>query len=46
MYIGEEFAGDIFIDSLNNCEDEILIDNEGYGIFKVKARSTSIWVKK
>jgi alpha-amylase len=46
MYIGEEFAGSIFIDSLNNCEDEIQIDDEGYGNFKVKAKSTSIWVKK
>ena len=46
MYIGEEFANSIFIDSLNNCEDEIQIDNEGYGNFKVKTRSTSIWVEK
>ena len=46
MYIGEEFAESIFIDSLNNCEDEVIIDNEGYGNFKVKARSTSIWVKE
>ena len=46
MYIGEEYAGSIFIDSLNNCEDEIQIDDEGYGNFKVKAKSTSIWVKE
>lgn len=46
MYIGEEFAGSIFIDSLNNCEDEIQIDDEGYGNFKVKAKSVSIWVRK
>ena len=46
MYIGEEFAGDFFIDSLNNCEDEIQIDDEGYGNFKVKAKSTSVWVRK
>lgn len=45
MYIGIEFAGKKFIDSLEKCEDEIIIDEEGYGIFKVKGKSTSIWVE-
>lgn len=45
MYIGTKFAGKKFIDSLGNCEDEIVIDNEGYGIFKVKEKSTSVWVE-
>ena len=45
MYIGTKFAGKKFIDSLGNCEDEIVIDNEGYGIFRVKEKSTSVWVE-
>ena len=45
MYIGEQFAGEKFIDSLENCEDEILIDEQGYGNFKVKGKSTSVWVE-
>ena len=46
MYIGEEFAGKIFVDALKNIEDEILINNDGCGIFKVKSKSTSIWITK
>ncbi len=44
MYVGNQYAGEKFIDSLENCEEEIIIDNEGYGNFKVKGKSTSIWV--
>ena len=46
MYIGEEFAGKIFVDALKNMEDEILINGDGCGIFKVKSKSTSIWITK
>ena len=46
MYIGTQFIGKTFVDVLKKCEEEILIDNEGYGIFKVKAKSTSVWIKK
>lgn len=45
MYIGKHFAGDKFIDSLNNCEEEIIIDEEGFGTFKVNEKSISIWIK-
>ena len=46
MYIGKHFSGEKFIDALDNCSDVITIDEEGCGIFKVKAKSVSIWVKK
>lgn len=45
MYIGKEFAGEKFIDSLENCDDEVTIDQDGFGIFKVKGKSASIWVE-
>ena len=45
MYVGERFAGEKFIDALSNCEDFITIDEYGYGHFKVKSKSTSIWVE-
>lgn len=45
MYVGKHFAGDKFIDALGNCEDEIIIDDEGNGIFKVNGKSISIWVR-
>ena len=43
MYIGKKFAGEKFIDTLNHCDELIEIDGEGYGIFKVKEKSVSIW---
>ena len=46
MYIGTQFSGQIFVDTLKNYNDEIIIDNDGYGNFKVRARSTSVWIKK
>ena len=46
MYIGKENAGEGFIDALGNCEEEIIIDEEGCGNFKVKGKSCSIWIKK
>ena len=45
MYIGTQFSGEKFIDALSNCEEEIIIDEEGCGTFIVKGKSTSIWVK-
>ena len=45
MYVGEKFAREKFIDALSNCEDFITIDEYGYGNFKVKSKSTSIWVE-
>ena len=45
MYIGKQFAGEKFIDCLGNCEEEVVIDNEGFGIFKVKGKSVSVWVR-
>ncbi len=45
MYIGKQYAGEKYIDSLGNCTEEVIIDNEGYGIFKVKGKSTSVWVE-
>ena len=44
MYIGKGFVGRQFRDILKNCEESIIIDDEGWGNFKVKAKSASIWV--
>lgn len=46
MYIGEQNIGEIYIDALNNCFEEIIIDEYGYGNFNVKGKSISIWIKK
>ena len=44
MYIGEKYAGETFIDSMEKCTEEVIIDNEGYGNFKVKGKSLSVWI--
>jgi alpha-amylase len=45
MYIGTKFSGNEFIDALGKCQEKVQIDEEGYGIFKVKEKSVSVWVK-
>ena len=45
MYIGKQFAGEKFIDALGNCQEEVIIDEEGFGIFKVNEKSVSVWVR-
>ncbi len=44
MYVGTKFAGKKFIDAMANIDDEVVIDEEGFGIFKVKEKSVSVWV--
>lgn len=44
MYIGISHAGETFIDCIGNCEEKIVIDENGYGNFKAKEKSTSVWV--
>ena len=45
MYMGTKFAGEKFIDCLERCEEVVIIDNEGYGNFKVKGKGASVWIK-
>jgi len=46
MYIGKHFAGCIFIDTLKNIDEEIIIDEEGFGLFKVNPGSVSVYILK
>ncbi len=46
MYIGEKFAGTLFIDAIGNCEEEVKVEDNGWANFKVKGKSVSVWVKK
>lgn len=46
MYIGKNHANEIFVDCLNNVLEEVIIDEDGYGIFLVNGGSVSIWIKK
>ncbi len=46
MYVGTSFAGEKFIDCLDNCPDVITIDEQGCGVFKTKGKSCSVWIRK
>ena len=46
MYIGKKFANKTFIDVVGNVQDEVIIDEEGIGNFKVNGKSVSIWINK
>ncbi|MEN4761642.1 alpha-amylase [Chryseobacterium sp. C39-AII1] len=43
---GEEYSNAVFYDFLQQRKEEIVLDNNGKGIFTVNARSVSVWVKK
>ena len=46
MHVGTKFVGEAFVDITKNFEEEIKINSEGIGKFKVKDGSCSIWIKK
>jgi len=44
MYVGTSFAGEKFIDAMEHCNEEVIIREDGYGCFKVKEKSVSVWI--
>ncbi len=44
MYVGKKFANKRFIDAMGYVTDDVIIDDEGMGNFKVKEKSVSIWI--
>ena len=45
MYVGKNFVGDKFTDALGHREDEIIIDEEGFGNFVVNGGQVSVYIK-
>ncbi|PLS03298.1 alpha-amylase [Neobacillus cucumis] len=43
MYVGEQKAGETWIDLTNSRNEEILIEEDGYATFPVNAGSVSVW---
>ncbi len=43
MYVGIHFAGKTFVDALNHVKEKVVIDQKGYGIFKVYDGSVSVY---
>ena len=46
MYIGLEHAGETFIDVIGSCDDEVIIREDGCGVFKVKEKISICLDKK
>ena len=44
MYVGTRHAGERWTDILHCCWGEIIIDENGWGLFPVGPRSTAVWV--
>ena len=44
MYVGEDHAGETWVDALLKCDEEVIIDEEGYGTFRCLDGSVSVWV--
>lgn len=45
MHIGEEQKGKRYRDYLDRIKDEVIIDDEGYGLFSVEGASVSAWIE-
>lgn len=45
MFVGKNLAGKWFTDSLGYVGDEVVIDDEGFGNFKVKGGFVSVYVR-
>jgi len=45
MYIGTQFAGIGFRDCTGRCLGEVVIDDEGFGVFRVEGGAVSVWVQ-
>lgn len=43
MHVGKERAGEVWKDALNTCPDEVTIDAEGNGLFRVPAGKTAVY---
>ncbi|HUC82630.1 MAG TPA: alpha-amylase [Flavisolibacter sp.] len=46
MEIGQRYSGKTFVDLLQKCEAEVMIDEAGWGEFFVAPGSVSVWVEK
>jgi len=46
MEIGKGHAGSIFIDIIGGREEEVTVNEEGWGEFFCNAGSVSVWIKK
>lgn len=46
MYVGTRHKGEVWYDVMGNISDKVTISNDGYGVFKVKNKSYSVWINE
>lgn len=46
MYVGDELSGTVYVDYLQNREEEVAVEEDGTAEFPVNAGSISVWVPK
>lgn len=46
MYVGTSHKGEVWYDVTGNISDKVTISNDGYGVFRVKNKSYSVWINK
>lgn len=44
MYVGERYAGKYFYDALGYCQNQVVIDQQGHGLFKCQGGSVSVYI--
>lgn len=45
MFVGKDQAGQSWTDVLDNCQEPVVVDAEGYGQFSCLAKTVSVWVR-
>jgi alpha-amylase len=46
MNVGKHHSGELWTDTLRWCWGEVVIDEHGWGVFRVGPRSVSVWASK
>jgi alpha-amylase len=46
MFIGEDYAGKIFIDQTEGEENHVTIQNDGFGEFSTPSAGLSVWISE
>ncbi|WP_419868362.1 alpha-amylase [Chryseobacterium sp. CT-SW4] len=44
--LGQDHAGLVYVDFLDHIKEEIVINTDGVGVFKVNSCSVSVWIRK
>jgi len=46
MFMGTEFSGEAFCDAIGNCQEKVVIDDEGWGEFRTEGGNVAVWVRE